>query len=192
MRRTLLLMLIMAIVSGLILGVGGCAKKKVTTEATAVEDRAPQPGEPGYEKIYEESMAAKQESLDAQAAAMGSGGEVLEGRTSAPLLPIYFDFDKSNIKQDQRARLEKNADYLKQSQAAKVRIEGNCDERGTSEYNMALGERRAISAKKYLVNLGIHRDRIHTISYGEERPLLRGHDEFSWAQNRRDDFVIAK
>ncbi len=191
MRRTLLLMLIMAIVSGLILGVGGCAKKKVTTDGAAVEDRAPQPGEPGYEKIYEESMAAKQESLDAQAGAMGSGGEVLEGRTSAPLLPVYFDFDKSNIKQDQRTRLEKNAGHLKQNQA-KVRIEGNCDERGTSEYNMALGERRAISAKKYLVNLGIHRDRIHTISYGEENPLLRGHDEFSWAQNRRDDFVLVK
>ena len=192
MRRTLLLMLIMAIVSGLILGVGGCAKKKVTTDGAAVEDRAPQPGEPGYEKIYEESMAAKQESLDAQAAAMGSGGEVLEGRTSAPLLPIYFDFDKSNIKQDQRARLEKNADHLKQNQGTKIRIEGNCDERGTSEYNMALGERRAISAKKYLVNLGLHRDRIHTISYGEEKPLLRGHDELSWAQNRRDDFVVAQ
>ena len=192
MRRTLLLMLIMAIVSGLILGVGGCAKKKVTTDSAVVEDRAPQPGEPGYEKIYEESMAAKQESLDAQAAAMGSGGEVLEGRTSAPLLPIYFDFDKSNIKQDQRARLEKNADHLKQNQGTKIRIEGNCDERGTNEYNMALGERRAINGKKYLVNLGIHADRLHTISYGEEKPLLRGHDELSWAQNRRDDFVVAQ
>ncbi len=191
MKRTLLLVLIMAIVSGFILGVGGCAKKKVTTDGTAVEDRAPQPGEPGYEKIYEESMAAKQEALDAQAAAMGRG-KVLEGRTSAPLLPIYFDFDKSNIKQDQRPRIEKNSAYLKQNQAEKIRVEGNCDERGTSEYNMALGERRAISAKKYLVNLGIHRDRIHTISYGEEKPLLRGHDEFSWAQNRRDDFVLVK
>ena len=190
MKRTLFLMLILAIVSGLVLSVGGCAKKKAATDGAAMEERAPQPGEPGYEKIYEESMAAKQEALDAQAAAMGKEHEVLEGRTSAPLLPIYFDFDKSNIKQDQRVRLEKNADYLKQNPAAKVRIEGNCDERGTSEYNMALGERRAINAKKYLVNLGIHGDRVHTISYGEEKPLLHGHDEFSWAQNRRDDFII--
>jgi peptidoglycan-associated lipoprotein len=185
----------MAIVCGFALSVGGCAKKKKTADdemGTATEERAPQPGEPGYQKIYEESMAAKQESLDAQAAAMASKQEVLEGRTSAPLLPIYFDFDKSNIKQDQRSRLEKNAGFLKQNPAVKVRIEGNCDERGTNEYNMALGERRALSAKTYLENLGIHGDRLHAISYGEEKPLLHGHDEFSWAQNRRDDFILVK
>ena len=192
MRRALLLMLIVAIVGVFALSTGGCAKKKTSAEdEMSAVDRAPQPGEPGYEKIYEESMAAKQEALDAQAA-MDKEEEFLEGRTSAPLLPVYFDFDKSNIKQDQRVRLEKNADYLKQNQADKVRIEGNCDERGTNEYNMALGERRAISAKNYLENLGIHRDRVHTISYGEEKPLLHGHDEYSWAQNRRDDFVIVK
>ena len=194
MRRILWLILIVALACGLAFSVGGCAKKTTTGEemGAATGERAPQPGEPGYEKIYEESMAAKQESLDAQAAAMAKEHPVLEGRTSAPLLPIYFDFDKSNIRQDQRARIEKNADYLKQNTSVKVRIEGNCDERGTNEYNMALGERRAISAKKYLVNLGVHGDRLHTISYGEEKPLLYGHDELSWAQNRRDDFVIAK
>ena len=194
MRRTLWLMLIMAIVVGLAFSVSGCGKKKVTAEeemGAAVEETAPKPGEPGYEKIYEESMAAKEESLEAQAA-MEKEHEVLEGRTSAPLLPIYFDFDKSNIRQDQRARIEKNASFLKQNKDAKIRIEGNCDERGTNEYNMALGERRALSAKKYLMNLGIHQDRMHTISFGEEKPLLHGHDEYSWAQNRRDDFVVVK
>ncbi len=194
MRRTLWLMLIMAIVVGLAFSVSGCGKKKVTAEeemGAAVEETAPKPGEPGYEKIYEESMAAKEESLEAQAA-MEKEHEVLEGRTSAPLLPIYFDFDKSNIRQDQRARIEKNASFLKQNTGVKIRIEGNCDERGTNEYNMALGERRALSAKKYLKNLGIHEDRMHTISFGEEKPLLHGHDEYSWAQNRRDDFVVVK
>ena len=194
MRKTLWLMLIMAIAVGLAFGVSGCGKKKITTEeemGAAVEDTAPKPGEPGYEKIYEESMAAKEESLEAQAA-MEKEHDVLEGRTSAPLLPIYFDFDKSNIRQDQRARIEKNASFLKQNKAVKVRIEGNCDERGTNEYNMALGERRALSAKKYLMNLGIHEDRMHTISFGEEKPLLHGHDEYSWAQNRRDDLVVIK
>ena len=194
MKKTLWLMLILAIAVGLAFSVSGCAKKKVTAEdemGTAAEDTAPKPGEPGYEKIYEESMAAKEESLEAQAA-MDKEHEVLEGRTSAPLLPIYFDFDKSNIREDQRARIEQDAAFLKQNQAVKVRIEGNTDERGTSEYNMALGERRAMSAKKYLMNLGIHADRMHTISFGEEKPLLHGHDEYSWAQNRRDDFVIAK
>jgi len=192
MKKTLWLILIVAIAVGLTFSVSGCGKKKVATDeemGASVEDTAPKPGEPGYEKIYEESMAAKQESLDAQAA-MDKEHDVLEGRTSAPLLPIYFDFDNSNIKADQRTRIEKNAAFLKQNQAAKVRIEGNCDERGTSEYNMALGERRAQSAKKYLMNLGIHGDRMHTISFGEEKPLLHGHDEYSWAQNRRDDFVV--
>jgi len=173
--------------------VSGCAKKKVATEeemGAAVEETAPKPGEAGYEKIYEESMAAKEESLEAQASVMKKEHEVLEGRTSAPLLPVYFDFDKSNIKEDQRARIEKNAVFLKENRKVKFRIEGNCDERGTNEYNMALGERRALNAKKYLKNLGIHEDRMHTISYGEEKPLLHGHDEYSWAQNRRDDFVV--
>jgi len=195
MKKTFLMLLILAMACGLALSIGGCAKKKAMSDeemGTAVEEKAPQPGEPGYEKIYEEGMAAKQESLDAQSSSMDKGQDILEGRTSGPMLPVYFDFDKSNIKQDQRARLEKNAEYLKQNKMAKVRIEGNCDERGTNEYNMALGERRAISAKKYLSNLGIHSDRLHTISYGEEKPLLHGHDELSWAQNRRGDFVLVK
>jgi len=195
MRKAFFTLLILTIAWGLVLSIGGCAKKKAISDeemGAAVEEKVPQPGEPGYEKIYEEGMAAQQESLDARASSMEKGQEILEGRTSGPLLPVYFDFDKSNIKQDQRARLEKNAEYLKQNKSAKVRIEGNCDERGTNEYNMALGERRAINAKKYLANLGIHSDRLHTISYGEEKPLLHGHDELSWAQNRRDDFVLVK
>lgn len=194
MRRTLWLMLVVVISLGLVFGVSGCAKKKVAGEeemGAAAEKTAPKPGEPGYEKIYEESMAAKDESLEAQAA-MAKEHEVLEGRTSAPLLPVYFDFDKSNIRADQRDRIEKNALFLKENNEIRIRIEGNCDERGTNEYNMALGERRALSAKKYLVNLGIHEDRMHTLSYGEEKPLLHGHDEYSWAQNRRDDFVLAQ
>lgn len=190
MKRKLLLMCFVAVALGLAFNVSGCAKKKTTGEEMGAVGE-PKPGEPGYEKIYEEGMAAKEESLEAQGAGMGKD-EFLEGRTSAPLLPIYFDFDKSNIREDQRARIEKNAAFLAQNQAVKIRIEGNCDERGTNEYNMALGERRAISAKKYLVNLGVHGDRMHTISYGEEKPLLYGHDEYSWAQNRRDDFAIVK
>ena len=73
-----------------------------------------------------------------------------------------------------------------------IRIEGNCDPRGTKEYNLALGERRALSAQKYLVNLGVDASRMNTVSWGEEKLLLYGHDELSWAQNRRDDFVIVK
>jgi peptidoglycan-associated lipoprotein len=195
MRKTWLLALMVIISMGIVFSVSGCAKKKITSDeemsATAEKGTTEKTGETGYDKIYEESMASKEESLDTQAA-REKEHDILEGRTSAPLLPIYFDFDKSNIRDDQRSRIEKNAAYLKENPAVKVRIEGNCDERGTDEYNMALGERRALSAKKYLVNLGINTDRIHTLSYGEEKPLLHGHDEYSWAQNRRDDFVLAQ
>ena len=193
MRKTLWLMLIVAISVGLTFSVSGCAKKKVTTGdemGAVVEETEPKPGDTDFKKIYEESMAAKTESLDDQAA-MEKANEFLEGRTSGPLLPVYFDFDKSNIREDQRVRIDKNGAFLKENNV-RVRIEGNCDERGTSEYNIALGERRAINAKNYLINLGIHEDSLHAISYGEEKPLLRGHDEYSWAQNRRDDFVLIK
>ena len=85
-----------------------------------------------------------------------------------------------------------NADFLKDHPDTKIRIEGNCDSRGTREYNLALGEKRAQGAKKYFINLGIMAERIATVSLGEEKILLHGHDEMSWAQNRRDDFVIEK
>jgi peptidoglycan-associated lipoprotein len=116
----------------------------------------------------------------------------LEGRTSNGLFPVYFDFDKSSIRADQVERMEKNAAFMKENSGVRVQIEGNCDERGTNEYNMALGERRAMSAKKYMVNLGVTEGRLNTISYGEERPINFGHDELSWSQNRRNDFVIGK
>ncbi len=119
-----------------------------------------------------------------------SQGGIVEGRTSGPMLPIYFEFDASTIKEDQVSRILVNADYIKENPEVLIRIEGNCDPRGTNEYNMALGERRALSAKKYLNNLGVEGNRMTTISYGEEKMLLHGHDELSWAQNRRDDFVI--
>ncbi|MCA1765712.1 MAG: peptidoglycan-associated lipoprotein Pal [Desulfobulbaceae bacterium] len=116
----------------------------------------------------------------------------MEGRTTPGLFPVYFDFDKSVIKSDQVDRMEKNAVFMEENPGLKVQVEGNCDERGTNEYNMALGQRRAISGKKYLVNLGIPETRLSTISYGEERPINFGHDELSWSQNRRDDFVVVE
>ncbi|RUM36570.1 MAG: peptidoglycan-associated lipoprotein Pal, partial [Desulfobulbus sp.] len=104
--------------------------------------------------------------------------------------PVYFDFDQASIRNDQIPRLEHNADYLKNNPSQKLIIEGNTDERGTNEYNLALGERRAINAKTYLVELGVDGSRIRTVSYGDERPLFTGHTEEDWAQNRRDDFVL--
>lgn len=117
---------------------------------------------------------------------------ISEGRTTEGMMPIYFDFDSSEIRTDQVARIQVNADFTNSNMNYQVRIEGNTDPRGTNEYNMALGERRALSAKRYLVNLGVDETRLTTVSYGEERMLLHGHDELSWAQNRRADFVAAK
>jgi OmpA-OmpF porin, OOP family len=105
---------------------------------------------------------------------------------------IYFDFDKYNIKTGFRETMKKNADWLKANGNYNIRIEGNCDERGTNEYNMALGQRRADAAAKALMTMGIGKDRISTVSYGEEKPLCMEHNEDCWSKNRRDDFVVVK
>jgi peptidoglycan-associated lipoprotein len=106
------------------------------------------------------------------------------------LKDVFFDFDKYNIRPDQRGSLEANATWLRANPGVRVTVEGHCDERGTRQYNLALGERRASSTKDYLVNLGIEASRIETISYGEDRPFDPGHDEAAWAKNRRGHFVI--
>ena len=103
---------------------------------------------------------------------------------------IFFDFDKYDLSAEARAQLEKQAAWLKAYPNITVTVEGNCDERGTREYNLALGERRASSAKNYLVALGVDPNRVQTISYGKERPAVLGSDEAAWAQNRRDVTAI--
>jgi peptidoglycan-associated lipoprotein len=118
--------------------------------------------------------------------------DAMTGRTSPGMVPLYFDYDKSNVRKDQVAGMQVNADFMKKNAKSAIRIEGNCDPRGTNEYNMALGERRAIAAKKYLVNLGISAANLTTVSYGEERILVQGQDEAAYAKNRRDDFVLVK
>lgn len=162
---------------------GGCAKKAVPTEEKPVAEV------PAVQKADTGDRMGSMESLDSDPYS-AKNAKISEGRTHGPMLPIYFDFDKSNIRDDQKARLEGNGDFLSAHPRVMISIEGNCDERGTNEYNMALGERRAQNAKKYLMNMGVAEDRLYTVSYGEEKPLLYGHDELSWAQNRRDDFVI--
>ena len=103
---------------------------------------------------------------------------------------IYFDFDKSDIRSDAQATMDAKIPYLQANPGMRIRIEGNTDERGSDEYNLALGQRRAASAKKYLVDHGIDAGRIDIVSYGEERPACTDHNETCWQQNRRDDFRI--
>jgi peptidoglycan-associated lipoprotein len=103
---------------------------------------------------------------------------------------VHFAFDSSAIRSSDKSKVAAVADYLKQNPEAAVRVEGNCDERGTEEYNRSLGERRALAAREELVRLGILSDRVDTLSYGEDKPLDSGHNESAWKQNRRDDFIL--
>jgi peptidoglycan-associated lipoprotein len=105
---------------------------------------------------------------------------------------VYFDFDRYNVKPSELSKVQAVADYLKGQSSNAVLVEGHCDERGTPEYNRALGERRAISIRESLTNLGIAADRIHTISYGEDKPVDPGHNEAAWAKNRRGEFILLK
>ncbi|HJZ11255.1 MAG TPA: peptidoglycan-associated lipoprotein Pal [Acidobacteriota bacterium] len=108
------------------------------------------------------------------------------------LQPVFFDYNKYDIRDDQVSSLQTNARVLKQNSTVSVLVEGHCDERGTEEYNQALGERRAQAAKDYLVSLGIAEARLSTLSYGETRPFAMGHNEDSWSLNRRAHFVAVR
>jgi len=163
-------MLLSALLCVSVVSLSGCGKKTDTDKALAEVD------------TKGEAMGVE-ESLDSKSLGIS------EGRTTEGMLPIYFDFDSSEIKSDQVSRIEANSMFIKKIGKV-VMIEGNCDPRGTNEYNMALGERRALSAKRYLGNLGVDESNLRTVSYGEERMLLHGHDELSWSQNRRADFVV--
>ena len=106
------------------------------------------------------------------------------------LAPIFFDFDKYDLRPDDAVILRRNADQLLENPMAIIRIEGHCDERGTVEYNLALGEKRARTAMQFLVDMGVDPSRLSIVSYGEEKPLDLGHDERAWAKNRRAEFVL--
>ncbi len=153
---------------------GGCAKKEVRTDMPAPE-----------------AKADKKDGLtDAQLREQKLKEEQARKRMQFLNEMVLFDFDKSDIRADAAEVLKRKAAWLKENGAVKAVIEGHCDERGTEAYNLALGERRAQAAKKFLANLGIDAKRIETISYGEERPLDPGHNEAAWSKNRRAQFVI--
>jgi peptidoglycan-associated lipoprotein len=204
MFRKSLTILILFLCLGLLLS--GCPKKTVTMDEGALtkEETAAREAERARQeqelKAQEEAARKAEEEAARKAQAEkefekslvakktpGIEGEVLE---SSLLKDIHFDFDKYDIRPQDAEILKGNATLLMKSSTAKIQIEGHCDERGTQEYNLALGERRANSARLYLLSLGIAADRISTISYGEERPLDPGHDEEAWAKNRGCHFVI--
>lgn len=183
------------------IGFYGCAKKDVPPVVDVPSGVTP----PRVDTKREEPTAVRKEELDLtkllEEKADDKTRDVkqeredwerwrLYGRSTPPLLAIFFDYDDFSIREDMWDRIRKNVRYLLENPDVRIELQGNCDERGTNEYNMALGMKRALEVKKVLVKLGIDERRISVVSFGEERPLCRISDESCWAINRRVDFVI--
>jgi peptidoglycan-associated lipoprotein len=176
----------------------GCSKKAVVREEPSATTAQPVAEAVRAAELEIQRKAREEDTKKAQAQkdfdkslvakkTPGISGEVLE---TALLKDIHFDFDQYDIRPGDALILEENAKLLMKFPNVKTQIEGHCDERGTEEYNLALGERRADSAKKYLISVGVPEGRISTISYGKERPLDPGHNEEAWAKNRRAHTII--
>ncbi len=153
---------------------------------------APQPVAPPAPAVaprpaVEAPIAGEWETADAPAEESFLSREQINARHL--LRTIHFDYDSAEIRGDQRATLQANADWLREHPDVRILVEGHCDERGTREYNLALGDQRAQAASAYLTSLGISASRIETISYGEENPVAMGEGEQFWSQNRRGEFV---
>jgi peptidoglycan-associated lipoprotein len=142
----------------------------------------PAPPEPAREPVSVPSEPVRDDAI--------SSASLDDLNKNSPLKPVYFELDSSDLTAANQKALDENAALLKRYPSWAVTVEGHCDERGTAEYNLALGERRAIAARAYLVSLGIAADRLRTVSYGKEFPFDPGHDESAFAKNRRAHFVI--
>jgi peptidoglycan-associated lipoprotein len=190
LRRHTIRLLVFALLA--LASAGACAKKKPPIArptppppASTSSERPPAPPEP----VVEPSPVAVPPEPSVESSALGAKSLDDINRQS-PLVPVFYEFDSAEMSADGQASLAKNAEVLKQNATWVVSIEGHCDERGTAEYNLALGERRALAARTYLVSLGIAPDRLRTVSYGKEFPFDPGHTETSWAKNRRAHFVV--
>ncbi len=191
----------------------GCAKDQVVkqdeTIAPAKETSAPAavqpaPQAPPASPLKSEQIASQQVKDDSTsgltrpgqstetASALGSGSAVSADAARQALKRVHFDFDSYALSQSARDTLYTNAEFLLKKYTGPVRLEGNCDERGSDEYNLALGENRAKAAKNYLITLGVPESQLSIISYGKERPLDPANTEEAWAKNRRADFTVLK
>lgn len=170
--------------------VAGCAKKKamVTSDVTPATDTV---AEQTVETTQPDAAISSGDITDRRAADREQWVDLEQkAAVQSPVRHINFDFDSSTINAEAREILNANAEYFKTNRVYAIIIEGHCDERGTAEYNMALGERRAQETKRYLVNLGVKEAVIKTVSFGEELPLDPASNEDAWAQNRRANFVV--
>ena len=169
-----------------------CAKKQITEEVTPPPVKAAPPPKMEQPKVDMEAMKKAEEERQARLREMEMAQQLRDEIKEFEAEMIHFDFDKSELKMEARSILAKKAEWLRKHPEFSVRIEGYCDERGTIEYNLALGERRANAAWKFLNALGISGSRMSTISYGEEDPIDPAHTPAAWAKNRRDEFKLDK
>ena len=195
----LTLLLVLAFLSG-------CAKKTVLKEeatpkeSTAATEAAPAVKAPEKsavkdnaeaKKRAEQERAAAEKAKEQAAKSEAARQAAAAAKESYTLADIYFDFDKFNLRDEARAVLNKHVEWLNKNKDVQVTVEGHCDERGTAEYNLALGERRANAVIKFLVDMGIDGKRLKAISYGSELPLDPRHNEEAWTKNRRAHFTIS-
>jgi len=195
MKRLPLLLL-----SGLAVAVmAACGGKKpettpapvgINADSAAEADRLRADSIARAEREAREREAAERRRQQALADSLAALGQTTNAVRALLGTLIHFDYDKALIRGGDAAVLDQKVAILQANSGLRIRISGHCDERGSDEYNLALGNRRATAAKQYVVSHGIDASRIETVSYGEERPMAQGHDEESWAQNRRDEFEI--
>ncbi|MFA7405493.1 MAG: peptidoglycan-associated lipoprotein Pal [Pelobacteraceae bacterium] len=173
---------------------GGCTKDvKKDEPIVPVAAKAVEPAKPVEEVKPVQAKPAEQPKPVQEVVKADDSQTAKPAAAEMKFETIYFDFDKSDLRQDARDVLSKNAEIILKSMAgAKIKVEGHCDERGSAEYNLALGERRATSAVKYLTTLGVKAENLSIISYGKEKPAVIGNDESAWAKNRRAEFVAVK
>lgn len=184
-RRTAFLLLLLVTIAA-----AACAKKQPPiarpippppTGSTSVMP-PPEPPAPSPEPTSVPPEPVAEDSI--------ASGSIDDINRNSPLQPVFFGLDEAEVDAEGQRALQSNAEILRRYGNWQISIEGHCDERGTAEYNLALGERRAVAARNYLVSLGISADRVKTVSYGKEFPFDPGHDEAAWAKNRRAHFVV--
>lgn len=176
----------------------GCKKGPVKT--TMIPDNRPQVGGDSSANTLPQSNPFPTDNTGGGANLNGGMGKIAEGpwnpdnfnmdRSALADQTVHFAFDSAVVKDSEQSKIVLVAEKLRSTPGAKLLIEGNCDERGTEEYNRSLGERRALALREELVKQGINADDIHTISYGKDKPVDDGHDEAAWSKNRRGDFVL--
>ena len=180
-----------AVLCGALLA-GGCAKHEMVKQEEPIAPAAtvaPAQAQQAQAAKAQQVTAAKAAEAQKEAATRANQAEELKAELKSGLEKVYFNFDSADLSEQARNTLVKDATLIKKIGKA-VRVEGNCDERGSDDYNLALGEKRAKEAVQYLTNLGVPAERLSVISYGKEKPAAPGHDEASWAKNRRDELVI--